>query len=66
MSDYSVVKVQRVGGSKSLPSDAGKGISDICPFTYRRFGGVLATCFHDSGENFFIFFSAAMIDFETA
>ena len=33
-------------------------------FTYRRFGGVFTPCFYVSDENFFIFFSAAMIDLE--
>ena len=65
MSDYSVVKVQRTGGCESLPPDARKGILDICPFTYRRFGGGFAPCFYDSDENFFIFFSAAVMLLDT-
>ena len=32
-------------GIKLLPSGTEKGICDLCPFTYRRFGGCFSGCF---------------------
>ena len=62
MSVYGIFKER--SHRKEQPSHSVCEGAIICPFTYRRFGGVFTPCFYVSDENFFIFFSAAMIDLE--
>ena len=63
MSVYGIFKER--SHRKEQPSHSVCEGAIICPFTYRRFGGVFAPCFYVSDEIFLIFLSAAIMLLDT-